>query len=432
MSSIKARILVLGGGPAGAAVALGMAGRGYAVSLIGEPRRFQALEGISERVVVALQSAGFDAALAAVAPPSPRVGTWNGATRAANTERLVDRPVFDAGLLTDLARAGVRVLRGVVRQVDHAEVGWRVRFDDEDGAGHDCDADFLVEARGRSAPFAGANRLRGAETVALLQHWRGPSRPHGSAVESLEDGWAWMGALADGRRYLQLTLDVASARLPGKDALGEYCRARFAAIAAAQPFLAEAVPVGAPTARTSTPVLVEDVVGDDWIRVGDAAMAVDPLSGNGIFQALSSALQAPAVIATLCERRAQASLAKTFHARRIETLFMRFARLGRDFYLLERRWPDSPFWRQRRNWPDMLPAHPEVTPAEVCIALRPVIADGFIREEEVVVTPDQPNGIWLLGGVPVAPVLRMLREQGPVENANQIIVWMRQNGWISD
>ncbi len=442
MDGNKTAILILGGGPAGAAVALGMAARGYAVTLIGEPRRFHALEGISERVVAALRSAGLVRALEAVALPSPRVGTWNGETRAANTERLVDRPRFDAGLLADVALAGVRVVRGTVRRVEHDAAGWAVHYDDADGCTQCGRGDFLVEARGRAAPFPGASRLRGAETVSLLQHWQGPPRAHGSAVESLEDGWAWMGALSDGRRYLQLTLDVASAALPAKAALGAYCRARFAAIAAAQSFIADASPEGPPHARTSTPVLSGEVIGSDWIRVGDAAMAVDPLSGNGIFQALSSALQAPAVIATLCERPAQAALAMAFHRERIMALFMRFARIGRDFYALETRWPAHPFWVDRRAWPDTLPSHPAVTPGEVTIARRPVIDDGFIREAEVVVTPDQPLGIWHLDGRPLAPLLQVVRAGAaagaidrlvatgiaPADSAH-ILGWMRQNGW---
>lgn len=306
-------------------------------------------------------------------------------------------------------------------------------------------ADFIVEARGRAAPGGGLPRVRGAETVSLLQYWQGPPGQAHSAVQSCEDGWAWMAALADGRRYLQLTLDARSAVLPPKKELAGYCAARFGQIAAAAPFLQDAVPIGEPHARASTPVLNEVLAGEDWIRVGDAAMAVDPLSGNGIFQALSSALQAPAVVATLRHDPARAALARQFHQQRIEHLFYRFARIGRDFYAGEEAWAQAPFWAARRAWPDRTPLHAEVAPAAVSTARRPVVAHGRIAEEEVVVTPDQPLGVWHLDGVPLAPLLKAVQAapQCPAEAvlqgldglgadaAARIAGWMRAQKWIS-
>jgi hypothetical protein len=283
------------------------------------------------------------------------------------------------------------------------------------------------------------------ETVSLLQYWQGPPGPSRSAVQSFADGWAWMAAIGDGRRYLQLTLDVASARLPPKQALAAFCRAHFETLEAARPYLQDAVPVGEPHARTSTAVRQEAVAGDDWLRVGDAAMAVDPLSGNGIFQALSSALQAPAVIGTLLHEPASAALAVRFHHQRIDNLFHRFARIGRDFYAQESQWPERPFWRARRAWPDDRPLHLAASPDTVWVARMPVVDNGRIVEHEVVVTPDQPNGIWHVDGVRLAPLLRALQEAGPEERAEDLLsarldgrqalaarlaAWMRREGWI--
>lgn len=404
-------IVVVGAGPAGAAAAIGLARMGEPVVLVGEPRRFAAVEGVSARVIDALRGLGLQRALTAIAPPSPRRAVWNGTYTEANVESLVDRQRFDRGLLDDLERLGVAVVRGRVTAL-HSTPGRHELEIDTDAGPRKLAADFLVEARGRAAPGGGAPRVRGVETVSLLQYWQGPAGEAGSAVLSVEDGWMWMAALADGRRYLQLTVDVASAALPPKRALGEYCSARFRAVEAAEPFVRDAAPVGEPHARTSTAVLNEVVAGDDWIRIGDAAMAVDPLSGNGIFQALSSALQAPAVVATLRHDPSRAALAQQFHTRRIEHLFHRFARIGRDFYAQEARWPQTPFWAARRGWPDAAPLHAAVTPDSVRVARAPVVCEGRIIEEEVVVTPDQPLGVWQVDGLVVAPMLAALRSDG--------------------
>ena len=137
-------------------------------------------------------------------------------------------------------------------------------------------------------------------------------------------------------------------------------------------------------------------------------MAVDPLSGNGIFQALSSALVAPPVINTLLQYPPDSQLAMEFYRDRVRHTFLRFARLGRDFYRLETRWPGNDFWRQRQLWPDDLPAHGDSAPQLLGLELRPVVAGDRICQRKVAVTSDQPLGIWHVGGVELAPLLELL------------------------
>lgn len=284
-----------------------------------------------------------------------------------------------------------------------------MRLDD----GQVLTADFLVEARGRQAPLA-ADRLRGPETVSLLNVWQGSPGAPASAVESLEDGWAWMARLEDGRCYWQVTQEAAG--LPGKAGLAAYCvtlRGRSALVA--ELFDDQALIPAQVHARSSTAILAGECVGQDWIRVGDAAMAVDPLSGNGIFQSLSSALQAPVVINTLLRRPERAELARQFHQQRVEQLFLRFARIGRDFYAQEQSRVGQPFWARRQGWPDAQPLHEAPDWQAVRVERRPVLRDGLVDEAEVVVTADQPLGVWHLQGVELAPVVRQIRSGRPVE-----------------
>lgn len=400
-------ILILGAGPAGAAAALGLRRMGYAVKLVSDWRRFSALEGVSQRVLEALRGAGLHQALANAALPSQRQVSWNGQQHAQNVEFLLDRPSFDRGLREDLRQAGVELVEGRVLAVQSDATGHRVEVE---GQGL-LSADFLVEARGRQAPAMGKGR-RGPETVSLLNRWQGAPANTASAVQSLEDGWAWMARRADGQCYWQLTVDVASAELPGKAQLLDYCRARRRASELAAELFGAGEEVDLQLhARSSTAILGAQLCGSNWIRVGDAAMAVDPLSGNGIFQSLSSALQAPVVINTLLRKPERAALARRFHEQRVEQLFLRFARIGRDFYADEQRWLQQPFWQARRNWPDAEVAHAQADFNALRIESAPVLRDGFVDEAEVVITADQPLGIWHVQGIELAPLLRRLRSE---------------------
>ncbi|MBC3453975.1 FAD-dependent monooxygenase [Pseudomonas mosselii] len=425
----EASILVLGAGPAGAATALGLRRMGYPVTVVSDWRRFAAVEGVSQRVLEGLRHAGLGAALAEATTPATRQVHWNGERLQPNQECLLDRQRFDQALRDDLRRAGVELVEGRVREVERGQ-GYRIHLDD----GRILHGEFLVEARGRQAPLS-EGRLRGPETVSLLNLWQAVPGTPVSAVESLDDGWTWMARLADGRCYWQVTLDATTAQLPGKAALPEYCaeRRRGSALVA-QLFGERAFAPAQVHARSSTAILAGNCAGQDWLRVGDAAMAVDPLSGNGIFQSLSSALQAPVVINTLLQRPGQADLAQRFHQTRVEQLFLRFARIGRDFYAQETQRVAQPFWARRRGWPDAQPLHAAADWQAVRVERRPVLREGWVEEAEVVVTADQPLGVWHLQGVELAPVVRGLQAgiglERLVKKAHQPMVerWLREQG----
>jgi hypothetical protein len=180
------------------------------------------------------------------------------------------------------------------------------------------------------------------------------------------------------------------------------------------------------------------------IRIGDASLALDPLSGHGVFEALASATATVPVVTTLLRRPADAALARAFYEERVEQAFLRFARTARDFYRLEERWQEAAFWQARRHWPDDLPAHPSPSSGAPQIQTKPVIEDGFVVAREVIVTADQPRGVFMVDGVPLVALLRAVqagevasidaasrcvdRAPGQVETA---LAWLRYRGLLA-
>jgi flavin-dependent dehydrogenase len=71
----------------------------------------------------------------------------------------------------------------------------------------------------------------------------------------------------------------------------------------------------ADASRTNAPI------EDGLIRVGDAALAMDPLSGHGVFEAIASARAAAAVINTILRRPDDAELARAFYQERVRLAF---------------------------------------------------------------------------------------------------------------
>jgi len=389
-------VLVAGGGPAGCVAALGLARAGFAVALVTTPRRPVVVEGLSERVVRFLEQPGYERARAALGPRARREATWNGRTTAANLEWVVDRHSFDRALLADLAAAGVPVVIGPLGGLRRVDDEWRVQ-----AGGRDWRAGFLVEARGRRAP---GPRRHGPPAIALAQTWRGLAPQPATAVAPFEEGFAWFATAGDGRGSLQLVLAP-----PGKAARTTPLATWLAAVPAAGAWLEGARPASPVSVRHAGASRAQAPLEPGRLRIGDAALAIDPLSGHGVFEAIASATAAVPVITTLLRRPADAPLARAFYEERIEQAFLRFARTARDFYRLEERWQDAPFWQARRSWPDDLPAHASPSAGAPEIRTKPVIEDGFVVAREVIVTADQPRGVCLVDGVPLVPLLRAVQ-----------------------
>ncbi|MDH3920248.1 MAG: FAD-dependent oxidoreductase [Rhodospirillales bacterium] len=402
-------VLVLGAGPAGVVAARGLRAAGYSVALVGAPRPFDAFEGLSERAAEGLGSAGCHEALGRLGAEVRRVATWNGETSDANRETLVDRQAFDAGLRRDAAAAGATVLDGRIKRVEETAEGWRVTGRAGENQAFDIEAGFLVEARGRAAPAGGAGGRRGPATTALIRRWRLPSggAPR-TALAAFESGWCWFADLGTGEALFQVMAASGSGELPARPGLEVFYDDRLATIPEAAVWLAEAAPLGGVQARAAGPVLAGTLLGPTFARVGDAAFAVDPLSGNGMFQAVAVALALPAVVNTLIRRPQDRALAESFYRERVEQTFQRMCRVGRDFYRAEERWPRHPFWRARAAWPDEQAAHEPWDSEAPKLSARPVSQDGFIVRQPVIVTPDHPRGVWRVGDVPLLPLMEFL------------------------
>lgn len=84
--------------------------------------------------------------------------------------------------------------------------------------------------------------------------------------------------------------------------------------------------------------------GDEWIAAGDAALAIDPLSSQGILNALELGINAASAIAQALS--GDRSLIAGY-LDRLEELSRHFLQRRRHYYTGEERWMDAPFWKRR-------------------------------------------------------------------------------------
>ena len=82
-----------------------------------------------------------------------------------------------------------------------------------------------------------------------------------------------------------------------------------------------------------------------WLAVGDAALAVDPISGSGVVRALRTARAG--VNAALAVLETGSLEAITAYETERDGECSRYLEERAMYYALERRWPDRPFWVRR-------------------------------------------------------------------------------------
>jgi 2-polyprenyl-6-methoxyphenol hydroxylase-like FAD-dependent oxidoreductase len=402
---MPADIMVIGSGPAGAATAIGLSRLGYKVQLISGQRQHPVTEGVSERVLGAFKHLGLQRALQTLSAPIHRTVHWNDESRSANVERLVQRQQLDQAINADLLAQGIEPLNGQVTKLEWRHQQWQAHCQLSNGQQQLITADYLVDARGRSAPLGHGQRVRGPESVTIYQNWQIPRCQPFVSVMTVANGWLWAANTGQGQLYSQQSMGINDKALNNKADIPQLLKQQLAKIPHCQTLTDDMQAIGKAGARSSTAIMPGEVITPNSIRVGDAAMAGDPLSGNGMFMGLSAALIAPAVINTQLQRPAQAELAMSFYQQRLQHLFTRFARIGRDFYQQESRWPNADYWQQRQQWPDSTAAHSTENKV-LGIAHKPVVIDGWIESKEVVITSENPLGIWQIDGKNAAELLR--------------------------
>ena len=344
----RADAVVVGGGPAGALSALLLARARAAVVLYEQSRHdaMRLVEILPASVNPLLRRLGLWERFGALeATPSYQMesacGTAEPSDRSFISSRYghgwhVDRARFDAMLVDAAEQAGARVLRGArVGKVSRVDAGLRVDADEP------VLAATVVDATGRTARVAralGANRAQLDRLVCAARIFAiGSEPPADTYIEAAPDGWWYASSLPDQRRIIALFTDAH-----------EVLRSRLATVGGWTDALARTEHVGdlacgAPCGKirvtTSTSHELEPAVGDDWIAVGDAAFAVDPLSPGSVGFALRSAAAAVDVLLGGDRSAYQKLIADEANE---------YRRLQAEIYGLEHRFADAAFWSARR------------------------------------------------------------------------------------
>lgn len=364
-------VIVAGAGPAGSATALCLARAGASVALVNPLAWSPKARGGATTGKPPLRVG--ESLAPAIREPLTRLGLWDrfaaaghrpayavrsawGSAEPYDQDHIfnpygegwhVDRREFDRMLADAAVEAGSKRIDGTVGTAARDEGVWMVETGGETG-GAALRARHLVDATGRPARIA--RRLGGQRHA--LDHLVGVvvSVPP-EHTTTVAEGMTLVEAAADGWWYSARTPDdrLLVAYMTDGDLWREAARRPdpLAALLAGAPLTRQrlrTVPNEPPRVVDAASAYLSPAAGHGWLAVGDAAMAVDPLSGSGVLLALRSGMHAAAAI----ERELQSEGSSTGqYSAEVTSNFASYAKTRHWFYTQEQRYPTSEFWSRR-------------------------------------------------------------------------------------
>ena len=410
-------VCVIGAGPAGSSVARCLAMHGHDVCLIERaafPRR-RLGECFAAPIMSVLGALELSAGECGGLRRAELVAEWAGGRHRSHVY-VADRGRFDAGLLDAARAAGAHVIQPAGARVRRAETGWCVEVSGQAGA-WSLACRFLVDAAGRPGALRGPRDRGGAATTALYRYARPePPPPPAARIRAGPSEWLWTAALPGG--VVNTMVFVDRARCAG---LSPTARAEvFAALAGCRDGI---TPV---RARDASASLAVDVAGEDYVKVGDAAITIDPLSSQGVQTAVVTGLRAAAVVNTVLRRPSDTGLALDFYRASLSRTARTHAALAAEHYGTQARCSPSSFWRDR-SVPAPAAASSPTPPALIApsplarIVSAPVLDGEFITRLRSVAAPGSPEPIAFVGGAQAALLLGRIRQ--PMSAPEILAAW---------
>jgi len=422
-------VCVIGAGPAGSTFAARMAELGYEVCLIERarfPRRHLG-ESLSPGVLPLLETIGAREAVEASGFRRVRsvLVKWDAGLQVRQDSReqglIVDRGSFDTLLLERARALGVRVLQpAVIRTRRHDENGWQVCIEAEGRTFH-IRAAFIADASGRAAATGGRKTPTGCRTLALYTYWRGCDLAERPRIEAGNEAWYWGVPLPDGTYNTLVFVDLKHFRMEKARPLG----ARFRELLERSSLMTgcrDAHPIGPIRAADATPYLDQDSVTPSSIKIGETALAIDPLSSSGVQKAIQTALAGAVVCNTLLRKREASDAALRFYRQNLADASERHCRFAAAHYASVATRGAGAFWNDRASHIGAQPPSPASDPiiAHALSMARielsdqldfvdlPSIEGDFVMVKPALRHPGLEGPVTYLGGWELAPLLRQL------------------------
>lgn len=271
----------------------------------------------------------------------------------------IDRQAFDRLLADAAVAAGVRLVEGVaVRRAAYEDGRWVLRAATVEGPTSVFLARVLVDATGRGAQVArtlGARRLLFDRLVGIAVHLAGTNAAERGflLVETAPEGWWYSAPLPESASApnAMIAMLMTDADICARFSLTTAAnwRAALSVTSATSRRIAPGINMSRPRVHCAQSHRLSRAAGaGPWLAVGDAVLAVDPVSGSGVLRALGTARSAAEAICKLILRPdLRREILDDYEDKRDEEC-AKFLYERTLYYGVEKRF-STPFWQRRKS-----------------------------------------------------------------------------------
>jgi len=356
-------VAIIGAGPAGCSCAIAILNAGIAnVTLVDTSKtgKFHIGESIPPEMNPILRQLGIAEAFQAQnhEPCFGSCSYWGSEKRGYNDSILspfghgwhLDRAKFNQFLVNEAVERGAKVLSGHSYQSSaKAENGYQLSLKNEVGDNSSIEADFVVDASGVRSVFAtdqGSKKQHETPLVCLALRFKNKGLREVSKLthlESVENGWWYAARIPNEQLLVTLYTNAETVKKLGLNDLKSWIQLLQQSQNTHQ-WIAQMEPIdqkllGFPAQS----FCLDQIVGENWMAIGDAASAYDPITSQGIIKSITQGIRAAEII-THCKNGAKEAL--PYFEKEVLHQYEQYKEARQHFYGLEQRWPQSEFWKE--------------------------------------------------------------------------------------
>ena len=263
----------------------------------------------------------------------------------------IDRVGFEQMLLDKAQQIGAKILEEVKITSFHLmNTKWQTQLKTKDKSVSTKTFDFIVDATGRNSWFArrqGVDRLYEDIQLALVGFLsvQDDSIDSFSLIETNANGWWYSAKLPNQRLVTNFLCEPTKAQRQIWQTPQGWKNLVNGTIYTIQRLQkSKAKLIAQPQFIAADTSILEQTYGEQWLAVGDAAMTYDPIASHGMMMAIVSGRDAANAIAQ--HFSSQNKALKTYDTL-LWTAFHAYLKQRKAFYRAERRFEESEYWKRR-------------------------------------------------------------------------------------
>lgn len=358
----KHTIVIIGAGPAGCSCAISLLNAGVGrVVIIDNSKggKFHIGESIPPDMNLLLKQLGiYESFLEQGHEPCyGSCSYWGSGKRGYNDSLLsphghgwhLDRSKFNRFLIEESHKKGVEIISEATYVDSHKmDIGYQIRYQKKQEDKKTIDAHFIIDATGSRGVFAsdrGSYKIQDTPLVCVGLRFKNKGNREVSKLthlESVKHGW-WYAARIPGE-FLLVTFYTTAAVVKE---LGLHDLKNWIHLLAEAPntwnLLSQMEPVESKVRGfNASSFCLNTVIGEDWLAIGDTATTYDPITSQGITKATTQGARAAEIIAYYLQGSKDAL---EQYQKEVRAQYEYYLSSRSYFYNLEKRWPDSLFWK---------------------------------------------------------------------------------------